>query len=149
MSAVEVIKTVSSACVCLSVCWHSHGWTIWHIIKKFGIAIDLDDILDELDGQGHGSKMKSPVVKNVISKLSRSECQDTKHWFQLCSCAESQHVREFIYRFGMREDQQHSIVFLSRHFSPIHVTTVMLYFMGDKYQSWEWHTGIPCIYIHA
>ena len=48
-------------CVCLSVCGHSQGGTVLHIIKKFGIGIDLDDILDEFDGQGQG--LRSPGQK--------------------------------------------------------------------------------------
>ena len=44
--------------VCVSVCGHTHGWPVWHFSTKFSTGIDLDDILEEFDGQGHRSKVK-------------------------------------------------------------------------------------------
>ncbi len=38
------------------------------MVTIFGTGIGLDDILDELDGQGHRSKVKVTKVKNVISR---------------------------------------------------------------------------------
>ncbi len=57
-------------CVCLSVCEHSDGWTVWHIIKKFSTGIDFDYILYEFDGQGHRSKVK----------VTRSKKRDFQHF---------------------------------------------------------------------
>ncbi len=45
---VEVIETVPSLCV--SLCEHSHGWTVWHIVMKSSTGIDLDGILDKFNG---------------------------------------------------------------------------------------------------
>ncbi len=70
-----------AACVCLSVsvCEHSHGWTDWHTVTKFGTGIDLDDILDNFVGQGHRSKVKVTRSKNVISMIFSIVCKDTKY----------------------------------------------------------------------
>ncbi len=38
------------------------------MVMKFGIGIDLDDIMDEFDGQGHRSKVKVTKVKDIISR---------------------------------------------------------------------------------
>ncbi len=65
-SAVEVIKTEPSVCVCVSVCEHSHGWTNWGMVTKFGTEIDLDDLSAEFDGQGHRSKIKVIQLTTVI-----------------------------------------------------------------------------------
>ena len=35
-------------------------------VTKFGTGIDLDEISDEFDGQGHRSKVKVIQLKNVI-----------------------------------------------------------------------------------
>ena len=65
---VEGIKSVR--CVCLSVrqsvIQPSHGWTVWHTDVKIGRDIDLDKILDNFEGQGHRSKVKVAILKNVI-----------------------------------------------------------------------------------
>ncbi len=42
--------------VCVCVCEHSHGWTVWCTDPKFGREIDLDNISDSLDGQGLRSR---------------------------------------------------------------------------------------------
>ncbi len=34
--------------------------------KKFGARVDHDDISDEFEGQGHRSKVKVAMLKNVI-----------------------------------------------------------------------------------
>ncbi len=67
MSAVEGIKSVRS--VCLSVSERSHGRTIGDRNLKFGQRIDLDNISDEFEGQGHRSKVKVAMLKNVIFRL--------------------------------------------------------------------------------
>ncbi len=43
-SAVEVIESVPSVypCVCVSVCEHYHGWTIWPMTLIFCMGVDLD-----------------------------------------------------------------------------------------------------------
>ncbi len=58
-------------CECVSVCGHSYGWTVWHIMMKFSTGIDLDDILDEFDGQGHRSQVKVTRSKTWVSWFSR------------------------------------------------------------------------------
>ena len=40
-------------CECVSVCEHSHGWTVWHTDPKFGGGVDLDNISYQFEGQGH------------------------------------------------------------------------------------------------
>ena len=40
------------------------GWSI--IVVKFGTGIDLDELSDEFDGQGHRSKVKVIKLKNII-----------------------------------------------------------------------------------
>ena len=67
-SAVEVIKTVSSVCVCGCVCVC--------LVQRLTLMISWD----RFDGQGHRSKVKVTRSKNVISKISWLECQNTKHW---------------------------------------------------------------------
>ena len=47
---------------------------------KFGRGVDLDDILDKFEGQGHRSNVKVSRSKNVISRVSRFELTDTKPW---------------------------------------------------------------------
>ncbi len=39
------------------------------MVVKFGIAIDLDNILDRFEGQGHRSKVKVIQSKNVIFRV--------------------------------------------------------------------------------
>ena len=56
-------------CVCVLVCEHSYGWTDRRTVRKFGTGVDLDDISDEFDGQGHRSKVKVIQLKNVILEL--------------------------------------------------------------------------------
>ena len=60
------------ACVCLSVCERSHGWTVWHTDPKFGGGIDVvnTSISDGFEGQGHRQRSRSPGWKNVISEVS-------------------------------------------------------------------------------
>ena len=36
---------------------------------KIGVTIDLDNISDEFEGQGHRSKVKVAMLKNVFFKL--------------------------------------------------------------------------------
>ncbi len=61
-SAVEGIKSVPSLCVCVCVCQcvceRFHGWTVWHTDLKFGGGIDLDNISDEFECQGHRLKVE-------------------------------------------------------------------------------------------
>ncbi len=68
-SAVEVIKTEASVCVCVLVCEHSHGWTNWRTVTKFGTGVDLDNISEEFNGQGRRSKVKVIQLKNVVLEL--------------------------------------------------------------------------------
>ena len=56
--------------VCLSVSLRSHGWTVWHADPKFGRGLDLDNISDEFEDQGHRSKVKVARLKNVIFEVS-------------------------------------------------------------------------------
>ena len=39
------------------------------MLMKFGIGIDLDNILFEFEGQGHRSKVKVMQLKNVICRI--------------------------------------------------------------------------------
>ena len=39
------------------------------MVMKFGIGIDLDNILDEFEGQGRGSNVKVIQLKNVIFRV--------------------------------------------------------------------------------
>ncbi len=66
--AVEGIKSVPSVClsVCVSVIQLSHGWTVWRMDLKICVRINIDKILDEFEHQGHRSKVKVTVLKNVI-----------------------------------------------------------------------------------
>ena len=59
MSAVEGIKSVP--CICVSICYHSHDWTVWDTNLKFGV--------DKFEGQSHRSKIKVTILKNVIFEL--------------------------------------------------------------------------------
>ena len=70
-SAVEGINSVRCVClsVCLSVSQRSQGWTDWATDPKFGVGIDLDNISEEFEGQGHRSKVKVANLKNVIFGL--------------------------------------------------------------------------------
>ena len=60
--------------VCPSVCdWTEIHWTIIHISKtvavrgmKFGQDMHVDDPKDDLEGQGHRSKVRVTRSKNVI-----------------------------------------------------------------------------------
>ncbi len=86
-SAVEGIKSVPSvcACVCLSVIQRSHGWTVWHTDPKFDGGVNLDNISDEFEGQGHRSKVKVARTKKrdfrSFSWVNYTEpvCHDTWH----------------------------------------------------------------------
>ncbi len=64
-SAVEGIKSVPCVCVCvcLSVSWRSHGRTVWCTDAKFSVMVDLDNVSDEFEGQGHRSKFKVATLK--------------------------------------------------------------------------------------
>ena len=53
-------------CVCVSVIQLSHGWTVWRMDLKICVKINIDNILDEFEHQGHRSKVKVTVLKNVI-----------------------------------------------------------------------------------
>ena len=64
VSAVKVIESVPSVCLCMSQ--RSHGWTVGPMDLKFGMGMNLDNILDELKGRGHRSKFKDTILKNVI-----------------------------------------------------------------------------------
>ncbi len=55
--------------VCLSVIQRSHGQTVWDRNLKFGVRFDLDNISYEFEGQGHRSKVKVVMFKNVIFRL--------------------------------------------------------------------------------
>ena len=59
----------SRVCVCLSVSQRSHGWTVWAMDLKFGRNIAFDNTLDKFEGQGHRSKVKVDIFKNVIFRL--------------------------------------------------------------------------------
>ena len=39
------------------------------MVMKFGTGIDLDNISDEFEGQGHRSKVKVIQLKNVILRV--------------------------------------------------------------------------------
>ncbi len=59
-------------CVRLSVCLSVSVLTAEPfdvLCTKFGTGIDLGDILDEFDVEGHRSKVKVTRVKNVISRI--------------------------------------------------------------------------------
>ena len=56
--------------VCPSVSIHSHCCTIWRTDPKFGGGVDLDNILGNLEGQGHKSKVKVSRLKNVFFGFS-------------------------------------------------------------------------------
>ena len=59
--------------LCVSVCGRSHGWTVWHIIMIFSTRIDLDDILDKFDGQGHGLQVK-------VTRSKKRDFDDFLDW---------------------------------------------------------------------
>ncbi len=73
VSVVEGIKSVLSLCVCVCicvfVCQHSHGWTVYVTDLKFGRNIAFDNISSKFEGQGHRSKVKVAILKNVIFRL--------------------------------------------------------------------------------
>ena len=83
--AVEVIKSVSSVCVCicasvcLCVCQRSHCWTVGPMNLKFGVGMNLHNILDEFKGQGHRSKFKVTILKNVIFTWTYDLCVSIHH----------------------------------------------------------------------
>ncbi len=54
----------------MSVSRHSPSQTVCRMDLKFSIGIDFDDISDEIDGQGHRSKVKVVRLKNVIFGVS-------------------------------------------------------------------------------
>ncbi len=62
----EGIKSVRCVCVCLSVSQHSIDWTIWATDLKSDMGIDLDNISDEVEGQGNRSKFKVAMLKNFL-----------------------------------------------------------------------------------
>ena len=68
--------------VCLSVrpsvIQRSFGWTVWNTDPKIGRDIDLDDISDEFEGQGHRSKVKITRLKNMILQSCRWACTDVQ-----------------------------------------------------------------------
>ena len=68
-SAVEVIESEPSCCVCfcLSVGEHSHSQTVEPTTSIFGMGVDLD--YTGIAGQGHRSKVKVKRSENVISRL--------------------------------------------------------------------------------
>ena len=74
-SAVEVIKSVPSVClcicasVCVFVCQRSHGWMVWHADPEFG-GMYIDHHSDEFEGQGLRSKVKVIRWKNMIFGVS-------------------------------------------------------------------------------
>ncbi len=39
------------------------------MVMKFGTGIDLDNILNKVEGQGHRSKVKVIQLKNVILRV--------------------------------------------------------------------------------
>ena len=65
----------ASLSVCLSVC-EKNAWKLIHIsetvrprVTKFGKGMDVDDPKDDLEGQGHRSKVKVTKSKNITSGL--------------------------------------------------------------------------------
>ncbi len=111
--------------VCVSVSEHSHSWTDWHTVTKFGTGIDLDGILDKFDGQRQRSKVKVTRSRNLISMIFWLQCQYTKCWPMVwhydvmwrhgtTSWHHSMTSSVFLLwdRFGTQEVQQHFSVFL-------------------------------------
>ncbi len=64
-SAVDGMESVLSVCLC--VFQRSHGWTVTDL--KFGRNIAFDNISNKLEGQGHRSKVKVAILKNVIFRV--------------------------------------------------------------------------------
>ena len=62
--AVEVIESVPLS-LCLCVCQRCHGWTVRPTGPMFGTGMNLEYILDEIDGQGHRSKFKVTSFKKT------------------------------------------------------------------------------------
>ncbi len=50
----------------LSVIQRFYGLTVQDTDLRFGVRIDLDNISDEFEGQGHRSKVKVAMLKNMI-----------------------------------------------------------------------------------
>ncbi len=70
VSAVEGMESVPPVRLCIynwCVCQRSHGWTVWDTNLKFCMNIALENILGEFEGQRHRSKVKVPILKNLIS----------------------------------------------------------------------------------
>ena len=56
--------------VCGRACQHSQdtaGWRGWHIVTKFETGIDLDEILDKFDNQGH--QVKKRDVYDILASV--------------------------------------------------------------------------------
>ncbi len=53
-------------CVCVSVCLCVCQLLSSLTTEKFGARVDHDYISDEFEGQGHRSKVKVTMLKNVI-----------------------------------------------------------------------------------
>ncbi len=63
-SAVEDIKSVPCICVCVrlsTLSWLNH--------LMYWFKIYLNNIADELEGQGHRSKVKIAKLKNIIFEI--------------------------------------------------------------------------------
>ena len=62
----------------LSVSERSHSQTVCGTDLKFGTGVDFDDISDEYNGQGHRSKVRVAMLKNMIFGVSdRLICADS------------------------------------------------------------------------
>ncbi len=63
---------IGPVCVCVRVCLSVSPLTAepFDLKTQNGGGIDLDNISDEFEGQGHRSKFKVTRLKNVISEVS-------------------------------------------------------------------------------
>ena len=100
------------------------------MVTKFGTGIDLDNISEKFEGQGHRSKVKVIHLKKVIFRvlawvlyvindimISCAVCTEfcaCTHKCRAHECAKSQNMHASTNRFGTREVQQHFSVFYHR-----------------------------------